>query len=151
MNFIKNYRHLILMYIIYIAAIGFIWLNNGCVGQTKIMRKGGTIVIKKKVVKMWTGMDCLYCDKAREFFKENNIEYTEKDFHCKIDNKELMDLANKLNFNTYWLDGVPVIVIDNKKIIPGFSKDELTCLILNKECGYKVYNRFIEVKKHKGK
>ena len=151
MNFIKKYKDLIIMYIIYILALTFIWSQNGCTGQTKVLRKGGTVVIKKKLVHMWTGADCFYCDEAKDFFKENNIEYTEKNFQCRMCKDELFKLAKELNFDTYWLDGVPIIVIDNNKIIPGFSKDELTCLILNKECGYKVYNRFMEVKKHKGK
>ena len=56
---------------------------------------------------------CHYCDKAKEFFKENGIQYTE--YNVKEDlarRKEMVDKSGQM--------GVPVILIDDL-VVTGFD------------------------------
>jgi glutaredoxin-like YruB-family protein len=74
------------------------------------------IMVKKKV-QIYTTNVCPWCIKAKEFFKENKISYTEK--NVQKDPKladELLEKSGQM--------GVPVIVIDGKAII-GFNKERL--------------------------
>ena len=71
----------------------------------------------KKKVQIYTTNVCPWCIKAKEFFKENKISYTEK--NVQKDPKladVLLEKAGQM--------GVPVIVIDDKAII-GFNKERL--------------------------
>lgn len=56
---------------------------------------------------------------AKEFFKENNVEYTEKDVAVDIDARQ--EMMEKTDGNM----GVPVIQIDDGKPIIGFDEDSL--------------------------
>ena len=141
--FIKEYRHLIYMYIIYAVALTIIFSHNGCTPHFEAVRKGNTVVIKKKKVRVWTSTNCYYCDKAKEFFNNNSIEYTERSINCKMCSKELFQLAEKLKFDINQIDGVPVIVIDEDKIIVGYSPQEFSCLLLKKDCK-RVYNKYLD-------
>ena len=70
-----------------------------------------------KKVTIYTTNICPWCIKAKEFFKENKISYTEK--NVQKDPKladELLEKSGQM--------GVPVIVIDDKAII-GFNKERL--------------------------
>ena len=70
-----------------------------------------------KVV-IYTTPECVYCKMTKEFFKENNVVYEEKD--VSVDDKarnEMVDKSGQL--------GVPVIDIDGK-IIVGFDKEKLS-------------------------
>lgn len=64
---------------------------------------------------------CIFCHKAREFFKEHNIEYTNKD--VSIDEQALQDMIKKSGQM-----GVPVIDIDGQIII-GFDKKKISELL----------------------
>ncbi len=66
-----------------------------------------------KVV-IYTTPECVYCKMTKEFFKENNVVYEEKD--VSIDEKardEMVEKSGQL--------GVPVIDVDGK-IVVGFDK-----------------------------
>ena len=68
-------------------------------------------------VKVYSTPTCPYCDMAKEFFRENNIEFQE--INVAEDEKgrdEMIEKSGQL--------GVPVIEI-NDKIIIGFNVDAI--------------------------
>jgi len=70
-----------------------------------------------KEVKIYSTPSCHYCLLAKDFFKVNNISYTEYDVASDLEKrKEMMDLTGQM--------GVPVIVIDGDWAV-GFNKTEV--------------------------
>ena len=68
-------------------------------------------------VLIYTTTECPWCKKTKEFFKENNVKYTEK--NVQEDEKarnEMLEKSGQL--------GVPVVDI-NGSIIVGFDKNAL--------------------------
>ncbi len=66
---------------------------------------------------IYTTNTCVYCKKAKEFFKENKIEYKEVDVGKDVNSaKEMVAKSGQM--------GVPVIEV-NDKIIIGFDKSAL--------------------------
>ena len=58
---------------------------------------------------------------AKEYFKENNVAYTEHDVSADLDKRqEMVDKTNQM--------GVPVIIIDDEVTI-GFDKKRLQTLL----------------------
>ncbi len=142
-HFLK-YWNIYLGYVLYAAALTFIFSQNGCASNFETLRHGNTIVIKPKKVMMWTSPNCYYCDKAKEWFKGNNIEYTERDYNCTPCRKELWSVADRVHFNKTNIIGVPVIVIDDNKLMVGYSPGQLSCILLQKGCSKKVYNMYLD-------
>ena len=67
---------------------------------------------------------CHYCNLAKEFFKKNNIDYTE--YNVGIDaekRKEMVELSGQL--------GVPVIHVGDTVLV-GFQEKLLSDLLLTK-------------------
>lgn len=60
---------------------------------------------------------CPYCQKVKEYLKENNITF--ENFNVSEDKKKLEEMKNKSGQM-----GVPVIDVDGK-IIKGFDKEKL--------------------------
>ena len=71
-----------------------------------------------KQVTIYSTPSCVYCDKAKTFFKVNNIQYTEK--NVAVDTKAREEMAEK----TDGYKGVPVIDVEGE-IILGFNKEAL--------------------------
>ncbi len=69
-----------------------------------------------KVV-IYTTKDCPWCRKTKEFFKANNVKYSEKDVGS--DRKAAEEMIKKSE-----QQGVPVIDIDGE-IVVGFDEDRL--------------------------
>lgn len=70
-----------------------------------------------KKVEIYSTPACHFCHKAKDFFEENNITYTEYDVASDSEKrKEMMDLTSQR--------GVPVIVIDGDWAV-GFDKTEV--------------------------
>jgi glutaredoxin-like YruB-family protein len=64
---------------------------------------------------------CHFCTAAKEFFTENNIEYTEHDVAADADQRQAMiDMTGQM--------GVPVIKVDNDVVI-GFDEAKLKELL----------------------
>ena len=64
---------------------------------------------------------CHFCQEAKEFFAENNIEYTEHDVASDADKRqEMIDMTGKM--------GVPVIKIGNDVVV-GFDEEKLKELL----------------------
>ncbi len=74
-----------------------------------------------KNVTIYSTPTCTYCNQAKEFFKANNVSYTE--FNVGADaakRKEMVDKSGQL--------GVPVIDIDGD-ITVGFDKPKLAATL----------------------
>ena len=70
-----------------------------------------------KNVKIYTTPTCVYCKMAKEFFKKNNITYSEH--NVAEDDAAREEMINK----THQL-GVPVIDVDGEMFV-GFNRAEL--------------------------
>jgi glutaredoxin 3 len=72
-------------------------------------------------VTIYTTPTCVYCKMTKEFFKQNNIVYEEKDVARDImAAQEMVEKSGQM--------GVPVIDIDGK-IVVGFDKALLSKLL----------------------
>ena len=72
-------------------------------------------------VTIYTTPTCVYCKMTKEFFKEHNVAYEEKD--VSTDEKardEMVEKSGQL--------GVPVIDIDSQVTV-GFDKEKLSELL----------------------
>ncbi|MDP2696080.1 MAG: glutaredoxin domain-containing protein [bacterium] len=72
-------------------------------------------------VTIYSTPSCVYCKMAKAFFKENNVEYEEKDVSTDAAAREEMVSKSKQM-------GVPVIDIDGQ-ILVGFDKAGLSKLL----------------------
>jgi glutaredoxin-like YruB-family protein len=64
---------------------------------------------------------CHFCQEAKAFFAENNIEYTEHDVAADADKRqEMIDMTGKM--------GVPVIKIGNDVVV-GFDEGKVKELL----------------------
>ena len=74
-----------------------------------------------KNVIIYTTSTCTYCKAAKEFFKENNIEYTEHDVAADAEKRqEMIEKSGQMS--------VPVIFIDSE-MVTGFNKEKLSELL----------------------
>lgn len=73
------------------------------------------------MVNIYTTPTCVYCQMAKEFFKENNVQYQEHD--VSSDAKAREEMINKSGQM-----GVPVIEVDGD-IMVGFDEAKLTELL----------------------
>ena len=72
-------------------------------------------------VTIYSTPSCHFCHMAKEYFKTNNIVYTEYDVASNIEKrKEMMEKSGQM--------GVPVVVIDDQHII-GFDKPQISQLL----------------------
>ena len=73
------------------------------------------------MVNIYTTPTCVYCQMAKEFFKENNVSYQEHD--VSSDAKAREEMINKSGQM-----GVPVIDVEGEIVI-GFDKERLSELL----------------------
>jgi len=74
----------------------------------------------RKVI-IYTTPSCHFCHMAKEFFKENNIEFTDHDVSTDLEKrKEMIEKSGQM--------GVPVIYVDDEMMV-GFDKDKLAGLL----------------------
>ncbi len=74
-----------------------------------------------KKVTIYSTPTCHFCHMAKDYFKENNVQYDDFDVSVDADKrKEMMEKSGQL--------GVPVIVIGDKIVI-GFNKPKLAELL----------------------
>jgi glutaredoxin 3 len=75
----------------------------------------------KKDIKIYSTPTCHFCHMAKDFFSENNIEYTEFDVAADAEKRaEMMEKTGQM--------GVPVIEIGDEVII-GFNEAKVKELI----------------------
>ncbi|MCI0542792.1 glutathione S-transferase N-terminal domain-containing protein [bacterium] len=72
-----------------------------------------------KKVKIYTTATCVYCRAAKEFFKQNGVEYEEHDVGTDVQARsEMLEVSGQM--------GVPVITVEGyKDPIVGFDKPRL--------------------------
>ena len=74
-----------------------------------------------KNVTIYSTPTCHFCQLAKEFFKEKNIEYTEYDVSTDLEKrKEMIEKSGQM--------GVPVILV-NEEMTVGFDKDKLSTML----------------------
>lgn len=73
-----------------------------------------------KKVDIFTSSTCQYCHMAKEFFKENKVDFVE---HCITTDPNAKRELIKKGYR-----GVPVIVIDGQYML-GFDKDKVSELL----------------------
>jgi glutaredoxin-like YruB-family protein len=74
-----------------------------------------------KKVEIYSTPTCVYCNASKEFFKQNNVEYTEHNVATDLaKRKEMIEKSGQM--------GVPVIMIDNELVV-GFDKARLSELL----------------------
>ena len=72
-------------------------------------------------VTIYSTPTCHFCHMAKDFFKANNIAYTEHNVASDIEKrKEMVEISGQL--------GVPVIVVD-KEFTIGFNKHDLARML----------------------
>lgn len=72
-------------------------------------------------VKIYSTPTCGYCNMAKEFFKENNVEFEE--YNVAADAEKRNEMVEKTGQM-----GVPVIDVDGELMI-GFDKSALSSLL----------------------
>lgn len=74
-----------------------------------------------KTVTIYSTPVCHFCHAAKDFFKENNVSFTEHDVAADLEKrKEMVDMTNQM--------GVPVIRI-NDDVVIGFDESKLRELL----------------------
>lgn len=74
-----------------------------------------------KTVTIYTTPTCHFCQMSKEFFKENNVSYTEHDVSADLEKRqEMIDKSGQM--------GVPVVFIGEDMVV-GFDKNRFTDLL----------------------
>lgn len=75
----------------------------------------------QKNVTIYSTPTCHYCHMAKDFFKANNVAYTEYDVASDLSKrKEMLDKSGQM--------GVPVITVDDQLVV-GFNKPQLAKML----------------------
>ena len=75
-----------------------------------------------KKVEIYSTASCHFCQMAKEFFKENGVEYSEYNVGLDTEKRsEMVGMTGQM--------GVPVIVIDQRDVVIGFDKKALSKLL----------------------
>lgn len=72
-----------------------------------------------KNIVIYTSDTCPYCVTAKEYFKENNMNYEEKNVKDPSNRKELMAMG---------IMSVPVIKIEDETVV-GFDREEIESIL----------------------
>ncbi len=74
-----------------------------------------------KNVTIYSTPTCHFCHMAKDFFKANNVAYTEYDVMSNLEKrKEMVSKSGQM--------GVPVIIIDDKLVV-GFDKPQIAKML----------------------
>lgn len=77
--------------------------------------------MNKKEVTIYTTPTCHFCHLAKDFFKENKIEFTEHDVSSDVEKRtEMVQKSGQM--------GVPVILVGDE-IVTGFDEAKLISLL----------------------
>lgn len=78
-------------------------------------------MVQTRTVTIYTTPTCHFCHMAKEFFKEHNITYQERDVATDLRaRQDMVEKSGQL--------GVPVITVDNELVI-GFDQERLSELL----------------------
>lgn len=74
-----------------------------------------------KKVKVYSTPTCPYCHKAKQFLKDNQVDFQEIDVSSDQDKaEEMVEKTGQM--------GVPVIVVDEENVV-GFDRDKISELL----------------------
>lgn len=74
-----------------------------------------------KQVTIYSTPTCHFCNMAKDFFAENNVEFTNHDVSADLEKRqEMIEMTGQM--------GVPVIRIENDVVI-GFDKEKVSELL----------------------
>ena len=74
-----------------------------------------------KKVEIYSTPTCVYCNATKEFFKQNNIEYSDYNVAADLPRRqEMIEKSGQM--------GVPVILIDGELVV-GFDRPRLSQLL----------------------
>ncbi len=77
--------------------------------------------MEQKTVTIYSTPTCHFCQMSKEYFKENNVPYTEHDVAADMEQRQIMiDKSGQM--------GVPVIFVNDEMVI-GFDKKRLEELL----------------------
>ena len=77
-----------------------------------------------KNVSIYSTPTCVYCNAAKDYFKANNVSYTEFNVASDLERrKEMIDKTGQM--------GVPVIIIGDEAVV-GFDQDKIAELLAAK-------------------
>ncbi len=80
-----------------------------------------TTMSTQPTVTIYSTPTCHFCGMAKEFFKTNNVAYTEHDVAADIEQRKAMiEKSGQM--------GVPVIMVGDKLVV-GFDEEELRSLL----------------------
>jgi glutaredoxin-like YruB-family protein len=71
-------------------------------------------------VEIYTSETCHYCHDAKEFLKQNNIDFTEYNISKDIDARKALMKKGYMS--------VPLIIIENQEIL-GFNRDRISKIL----------------------
>jgi len=75
-----------------------------------------------KKIEIYSTPTCMYCNLAKDFFKKNNLSFTEYDVSTDVAKREeMVEKSGQM--------GVPVIIVDEKDIVVGFDEGHLKELL----------------------
>lgn len=95
-------------------------INSG-VNAILVLNLKNKIIIMETSVTIYSTPVCHFCQAAKEFFKENNIEYTEHDVATDAEKREeMIEMTGQM--------GVPVIQIGEDVVI-GFDEEKVKELL----------------------
>lgn len=72
-----------------------------------------------KKVEVYTSDTCSYCQLAKNYLKQHNVPFEEKNISDREHMQALMKMGHR---------GVPVIVVDGEQIV-GFNKEKMNELL----------------------
>ena len=75
-----------------------------------------------KKVEIFSTESCHFCHMAKEYFKENNVAFT--NYNVGVDTAKRAEMLEKSGQM-----GVPVIIVDDKDVVIGFDKRALSKLL----------------------
>lgn len=71
-------------------------------------------------IEIYTSNDCHFCHEAKNYFNENNLEYTEHNVSSDVSARKFLMKKGVMS--------VPFIIVDDKEIL-GFDKEQLQSLL----------------------
>jgi glutaredoxin 3 len=75
-----------------------------------------------KKVEIYSTANCHFCHMAKEYFKANNVEFSDYNVGTDTEKRnEMLELSGQM--------GVPVIVIDKKDLVIGFNQKVLAGIL----------------------
>jgi|TARA_R110000787_G_scaffold124978_8_gene236094 glutaredoxin len=91
-----------------------------------------TTVEEESQIIMYSAPWCKWCTVAKKFFKENKINYSLKRMNNPEEYAELLEIAKNIGYKGA-LNATPLFIIKDKIII-GFNKKEIMCLLELSKC-----------------